>query len=589
MQNKLHKNIQIFILLKNKLHDFKLKIFLVISFLLLAKASTFGIPFLLKEIIDELSVNEKRIYFILPFSLIISYCLLNIAHIVFKELKDYLSTNIIQKIIKNINQDIFKHLNSLSLQFHVTKKTGEVIKDIDRGVAGLQSLTSLLLDSFIPTAVEFCFVIIYFAWAYSIWFSVILCGTLAIYIAYTGLATERWANARRYINMADSDANQKLLETLLNYETVKYFGREELEFNQYKKYMEEFYVTTINSQKNAAVISVGQQIIVSLGLTLIVWQTATSITNHSMTVGDMVLVNSLMIQIYIPLSYFGSFYKQIKQSVIDIEKLFLLFAEEHKTVSDNVSVVEFCEDKFGSKIEFRDINFSYNRKELTLKNVSFTVEPGTCTAIVGTTGSGKSTITKLLFRFYEPSGGMIKINNENIKKFSIESLRKSIGIIPQDISLFNETIKYNIAYGDINASFEDIQNAARLAQLHDFILSLPQQYNTIVGERGLTLSGGERQRLAIARAVIKNPSIFIFDEATSSLDINTEIALQEKITELFHNRTSIIIAHRLSTIAGADQILVMKHGEIIEIGNHDSLIQARGRYYEMWDKQRESY
>jgi ATP-binding cassette subfamily B protein len=570
----------------NQLQGFKLNIALVLACLLLSKASSFGIPFLLKSIIDDLSLKNnpiESIAFALPISLIVAYGLLNIAHILFKDLKDYLSTKVIQKVISNIGQAIFSHLNALSLHFHVSKRTGELIKDIDRGVRGLQSLTALLLDSFIPTLVEFGFVIVYFAWVYDIWFSVILWSTLITYITYTSIATNRWANARRYINMADSAANQKLLETLLNYETVKYFCREQLEFSQYKKYLEDFCETSINSQKAASVISIGQQIIVSVGLTLVIWLTAIGIANHTMSIGDMVLINSLMLQIYIPLSYFGSFYKQIKQGVIDIEQLFLLLAEKNEDVdSDNQPAIDLSNQNDAPEIKFDSVSFGYSTDKNTLNKISFTVKSGTRTAIVGNTGAGKSTITKLLMRFYSPNNGRIMINDQDISSVSLSSLRQSIGIIPQDISLFNGTIQYNIAYGNPDASFEDVQNAAKLAQLHNFILTLPDQYQTVIGERGLMLSGGERQRLAIARAIIRKPSIFIFDEATSSLDTNTETALQTEMAELFKNRTSIIIAHRLSTISNADQLIVLNNGDIVEIGNHNQLLELQGFYYKMW-------
>jgi ATP-binding cassette subfamily B protein len=572
---------------KNQLKSFKWNIAFVLGCLLLSKASSFGIPFLLKSIIDDLSLKNnpiESIAFALPISLIVAYGLLNIAHILFKDLKDYLSTKVIQKVISNIGQAIFSHLNALSLHFHVSKRTGELIKDIDRGVRGLQSLTALLLDSFIPTLVEFGFVIVYFAWVYDIWFSVILWSTLITYITYTSIATNRWANARRYINMADSAANQKLLETLLNYETVKYFCREQLEFSQYKKYLEDFCETSINSQKAASVISIGQQIIVSVGLTLVIWLTAIGIANHTMSIGDMVLINSLMLQIYIPLSYFGSFYKQIKQGVIDIEQLFLLLAEKNEDVdSDNQPAIDLSNQNDAPEIKFDSVSFGYSTDKNTLNKISFTVKSGTRTAIVGNTGAGKSTITKLLMRFYSPNNGRIMINDQDISSVSLSSLRQSIGIIPQDISLFNGSIQYNIAYGNPDASFEDVQNAAKLAQLHNFILTLPDQYQTVIGERGLMLSGGERQRLAIARAIIRKPSIFIFDEATSSLDTNTETALQTEMAELFKNRTSIIIAHRLSTISNADQVIVLNNGEIVEMGDHNQLLELQGFYYKMWN------
>ena len=585
-QNLNQINRQLIISIKGQLKDFKGDIGLVIICLLLAKVATFGIPFLLKQIIDELSpqrLDSGYVIFVLPVSLIVAYGLLNISHIFFKDLKDYLSAKIIQSVIRAIGQNIFLHLNSLSLHFHVSKRTGELIKDIDRGVRGIQSLTALLLDNIMPTLIEFGLVIIYFAWAYDIWFSVILWGTLIVYIVYTTIATNRWADARRYINMADSEANQKLLETLLNYETVKYFGREQLEFSQYKKHLEDFCDKSINSQKASSIISIGQQIVVSAGLTLVIWRTSLGIVNHTMSIGDMVLINSLMIQVYIPLSYLGSFYKQIKQGVIDIEQLFLLLAEKNEEPStENLPAIELTLTNNAPEIKFESVSFAYSSDKNTLNKISFIVKPGTRTAIVGSTGSGKSTITKLLLRFYEPDAGCIKINDQDISTVSLASLRKCIGIIPQDISLFNGTILYNIAYGDPDATFESVQNAAKAAQLHDFILTLPLQYETVIGERGLMLSGGERQRLAIARAVIKTPAIFIFDEATSALDTHTESALQAEMVELFKNRTSIVIAHRLSTIANADQIVVLSQGEIIEVGTHESLMQKQGVYYSMW-------
>lgn len=481
---------------------------------------------------------------------------------------------------------VFEHLHSLALSFHLARQTGGVSRDIERGTRGIQSLISYSLYSILPTLIEFCLVLGYFAYAYDIWFAAITFAALVLYIVFTIVVTEWRTHYRRTMNDMDSKANQKAIDSLLNFETVKYFGNEAFEASRYDENLLRYQTAAVKSQKTLAVLNLGQQIIIAVGLVLILWRATLGVVNGSMTLGDLVLVNTLMIQLYIPLNFLGVIYREIKQALTDMDRMFsLLNTDKEIADSPDATVLQIHNRALGPDIRFEHVSFHYESKREILRDVSFNIPAGTITAVVGQSGAGKSTLARLLFRFYDVQSGSILIDGQNIEDVTQASLRKAIGIVPQDTVLFNDTIGYNIAYGNPSASIEEVHEAARAAQIDGFIKRLPEGYETQVGERGLKLSGGEKQRVAIARTLLKKPAMLIFDEATSALDSKTERAFQEELLSLAKNRTTLIIAHRLSTIIHADQILVMEHGQIVERGTHQDLLAANGRYSEMWQMQ----
>jgi ATP-binding cassette subfamily B protein len=441
----------------------------------------------------------------------------------------------------------------------------------------------------LPTIIEFALVLAYFAYYYDIWFAIITFVALVLYIVFTIKVTEWRTHYRRTMNEMDSRANQRAIDSLLNFETVKYFGNEQFESKRYDENLKHYQSAAILSQKSLAILNLGQQAIIAVGLVLILWRATQGVVDGSMTLGDLVLVNTLMIQLYIPLNFLGVIYREMKQSITDMDRMFaLLNADQEIKDKQNAHALVINDFARGPEVHFENVYFSYNAKREILKDVSFIIPAGTITAVVGQSGAGKSTLARLLFRFYDIKAGAILLDGQNIQDVQQASLRKAIGIVPQDTVLFNDTIAYNIAYGSPGASPAEIQEAARAAQMNQFIEHLPEGYETSVGERGLKLSGGEKQRVAIARTLLKKPALLIFDEATSALDSRTERAFQEELFNLARNRTTLIIAHRLSTIVHADQILVMDHGKIIERGTHQQLLQANGRYTSMWQMQESS-
>ena len=459
-------------------------------------------------------------------------------------------------------------------------------RDIERGTSGIKSLIAYSLYSILPTLIEFCLVLGYFAYSYNIWFAAITLTALVIYIAFTVVVTEWRTHFRRTMNDMDSKANQKAIDSLLNFETVKYFGNEAFEAGRYDENLARYQVAAVKSQKSLAVLNLGQQTIIAIGLVLILWLATLGVIDGSMTLGDFVLVNTLMIQLYIPLNFLGVMYREIKQSLADMDRMFALLNTE-KEIADkpHAKPLHIANYSYGPDVRFEHVSFYYDPKREILHDVSFNIPAGTITAVVGQSGAGKSTLARLLFRFYDIQAGKILIDGQNVLDVQQASLRKAIGIVPQDTVLFNDTIGYNIAYGNPEASIAEVHEAARAAQIDGFIKHLPDGYETQVGERGLKLSGGEKQRVAIARTLLKKPAMLIFDEATSALDSKTERAFQEELLSLAKNRTTLIIAHRLSTIIHADQILVMDHGQIVERGTHLELLSANGRYAEMWQMQ----
>ena len=539
---------------------------------------------ILKEIVDSLTVSPQsaNAVLVLPMALLVAYGLLRLSTTAFTELREFFFARVTQRAVRNIALKVFRHLHALSLRFHLNRQTGGVTRDIERGTRGISTLISYTLFSILPTLVEISLVLGYLSLQYDIWFSVITITALSVYILFTVLVTEWRTNFRRTMNDLDSKANVRAIDSLLNYETVKYFSNEEYEARRYDEGLQRFERAAVQSQNSLSLLNTGQSLIIATAVTLILWRATLGVIAGTMTLGDLVLVNAFMIQLYIPLNFLGVIYRELKQSLADIERMFALL-DENREVADSPAALALQVDR--AELEFKHIDFSYEAKRQILFDVDFSVAVGTTTAVVGHSGSGKSTLARLLFRFYDVDRGVIMIDGQDIREVTQTSLRQAIGIVPQDTVLFNDTIAYNIAYGKPGAAQSEIEAAARSAYIHDFILSLPDGYQTMVGERGLKLSGGEKQRVAIARTLLKNPKILVFDEATSALDSQAEQAIQAQLKDIARNRTTLVIAHRLSTIADAQQILVMSQGRIVERGTHAELLAARGLYADMWERQ----
>ena len=568
--------------------EYRLRVIVALSCLVAAKFANLGIPIVMKELIDSLDIKatSSQALLVVPLGIIVAYGLLRISASIFTELREALFARVTQNAVRKVALQVFEHLHSLALSFHLARQTGGVSRDIERGTRGIQSLISYSLYSILPTLIEFCLVLGYFAYSYDIWFAVITLVALVLYIIFTIVVTEWRTHFRRTMNDMDSKANQKAIDSLLNFETVKYFGNEAFEASRYDENLLRYQTAAVKSQKTLAFLNLGQQIIIAIGLILILWLATRGVVNGTMTLGDLVLVNTLMIQLYIPLNFLGVIYREIRQSLTDMDRMFsLLNTDKEIADSPEAKSLHILNYARGPDVRFEDVSFHYESKREILHNISFNIPAGTITAVVGQSGAGKSTLARLLFRFYDVQSGAILLDGQNIQDVTQASLRKAIGIVPQDTVLFNDTIGYNIAYGNPLASIEEVHEAARAAQIDDFIKRLPDGYDTQVGERGLKLSGGEKQRVAIARTLLKKPAMLIFDEATSALDSKTERAFQEELLGLAKNRTTLIIAHRLSTIVHADQILVMDQGRIVERGTHLALLAANGRYAEMWQMQ----
>jgi ATP-binding cassette subfamily B protein len=568
--------------------EYRFRVLIALSCLVAAKITNLGIPIVLKDLIDALNinVNSPQALLAVPLGIIVAYGLLRIFASVFAELREALFAKVTQNAVRKVALQVFEHLHSLALSFHLARQTGGVSRDIERGTRGIQSLISYSLYSILPTLIEFCLVLGYLAYSYDIWFAAITLVALVLYIVFTVVVTEWRTHFRRTMNDMDSKANQKAIDSLLNFETVKYFGNEAFEARRYDENLLRYQAAAVKSQKTLAALNLGQQIIIAVGLILILWRATVGVVNGTMTLGDLVLVNTLMIQLYIPLNFLGVIYREIKQALTDMDRMFsLLNTDKEIADSPDAKPLQILEHDHGPDVRFEHVSFHYDAKREILRDVSFNIPAGTITAVVGQSGAGKSTLARLLFRFYDVQSGKILIDGQNIQDVTQASLRKAIGIVPQDTVLFNDTIGYNIAYGNPSANIEEVQEAARAAQIDGFIKRLPEGYDTQVGERGLKLSGGEKQRVAIARTLLKKPAMLIFDEATSALDSKTERAFQEELLSLAKNRTTLIIAHRLSTIIHADQILVMDHGQIVEHGTHEQLLSVKGKYAEMWQMQ----
>jgi ATP-binding cassette subfamily B protein len=562
--------------------EFKGRVALALILLVMAKLASVAVPLVLKEIVDAL--DQPRAMLVLPVLLLVGYGGLRLCSTLFGELRDAVFAKVTQRAIRRVAIRVFGHLHALSLRFHLERQTGGVSRDIERGTRGISFLLNFMLFNILPTLLEIGLVAAILLSKYDIWFSVIIFVTLVAYIAFTLFITEWRMIFRRTMNDMDSKANTRAIDSLLNYETVKYFGNESWEARRYDEHMQKWEVAAVSNQTSLAALNAGQSAIIAIGVTLLMLLAADGVVNGSMSLGDLVLVNAFMLQLYMPLHFLGFVYREIKHSLADMEKMFSLLAENEE-IKDKPGVNDLITGK--GAIRFDRVSFSYEPNRQILFDVSFEIPAGCTVAVVGQSGSGKSTLARLLFRFYDVSEGRILINDQDIRDITQKSLRSAIGIVPQDTVLFNDSIYYNIAYGRPDATREEVFEAAKSAHIHTFIEGLPDQYETTVGERGLKLSGGEKQRVAIARAILKDPRILIFDEATSALDSKSEKIIQSELKRIAANRTTLTIAHRLSTISDADQILVMDGGSIIERGTHRELLAFNGSYAHMWELQQQ--
>ena len=558
------------------------RIFLAFIFLFLATIVTVYTPFLYGKAVDLVSegkeVNLNLLWFVIG-----SYALARLGQVFFDEAKEFVFARVAQKAVRGAALKAFQHLHSLSLSFHLNRQTGGLTRAIDRGSKGIEFLLRFAAFEIVPVLVELIAVGIVLWATFGLAYAAVTVTTVIIYIIYTIKVTEWRIGIRRKMNLADENASTKAIDSLLNFETVKYFNSEKIEADRFDNAMKSYEDSAVKARASLSVVNIGQGAIIAIGLFLIMGMAGEDIASEKMSIGDFVVVNTFLLQLYLPLNFLGFVYREIRQSLLDIGRMFALVDE----MPDIVDKENACDlDVHSGKIEFKNIKFSFGNRVI-LKNLSFVVNPGHKVAIVGPTGAGKSTISKLLFRFYDPSSGIISIDNQNIKDVTQSSLRSNIGVVPQDTVLFNDTIKYNIAYSKPRASIEEINNAAKLSSIDRFIANLEIGYDTIVGERGLKLSGGEKQRVAIARALLKNPKIFIFDEATSALDSKTEKSIEKSLKKLSNKNTTLVIAHRLSTIIDADKIIVLENGIIAEQGSHKELIKKNGLYAEMWLRQQE--
>ena len=550
--------------------------------LVAAKVANVGVPLLLKDIVDGL--DRAQAILVVPLALLVAYGALRLSTTLFTELREYLFAKVTQRAVRAIALRVFRHLHALSLRFHLARQTGGLTRDVERGQRGISTLISYALFSILPTLVEVALVMAILVARYDWTFIAITAGALTLYIVFTVAITEWRTHFRRTANELDSRANTRAIDSLINYETVKYFGNEDWEARRYDESMQRWEKAAVVSQTSLSLLNVGQSAIIAIAVTLIMWRATAGVVDGTMTVGDLVLVNAFMIQLYIPLNFLGVIYREIRQALADMERLFALI-DEHAEVRDAPGAPPLA--VAGGAVRFEDVRFSYEPDRTILDGVSFAVPAGRTVAVVGPSGSGKSTLARLLFRFYDVSGGRITIDGQDIRRVQQASVRAAIGIVPQDTVLFNDTIEYNIAYGRPGATRDEIVEAARLAQIHSFVAALPQGYATPVGERGLKLSGGEKQRVAIARAILKRPAILVFDEATSALDSRNEKAIQAELATIARDRTTLTIAHRLSTIVDADEILVLDAGRIVERGRHAALVAAGGAYARMWRLQQD--
>ena len=564
--------------------DLRVRVVVAIICMVFAKFASVYTPLILGKSVDSLNELSQGINLLLlvPIALIVSYGIARVASFMFGEMRDAFFSKVSQHAIRDVALTIFKHLHSLSLQFHLTRQTGGLSRFIDRGTKGIDFLMRYVLFNVVPTFFEIILVTLILFFLYGYLYAVITLITVSIYVILTFSITQWRIQFRRDMNVADNAISTKMVDSLLNYETVKYFNNEDHEFSRLDESLEKYEFAANKSRYSLSLLNVSQTFVIMTGITIMLVMTTFGIRNNVITVGGFVVINAYMLQLYQPLNFLGTVYREIRQALIDMENMFNLLDEKSNIVND--SNLFLSPDK--NEIAFKNVTFGYDEKRVILKDISFTVSNGKKVAIVGPTGAGKSTISRLLFRFYDPTEGSITINNENLKAINQESLRQKIGVVPQDTVLFNDTIYYNISYGNPLAVEADVFNAAKIAGIHDFIESIPDKYETLVGERGLKLSGGEKQRVAIARTILKNPSIYFFDEATSALDSSTEKEIQKNLQKISKGKTTLVIAHRLSTAADADNIIVLDKGKIIEEGTHEELLSLDKTYKQMWEKQK---
>jgi len=567
------------------LWEFRGRALFALSCLVLSKVANVGIPVVLKELIDHFeSASPEQLALAMPVALLVAYGLLKLGASLFNELRDVVFAKVRYRAMRRLSTRVLSHLHQLSLRFHLERRSGAVSRDLERGTRSVSQILNYMAFSILPIMVEFTLVAVIMLQQYDWVFAAAMFGSIAVYMTFTFAITEWRMDFRHHMNKLDSKGNSLAFDSLINYETVKYFGNERLELDRYDDTLRDWEHWAVKSQSSMSLLNFGQGAIIALGVTLVMVLAAHSVSQGEMSIGDLVLVNAFLLQLFIPLGFLGIVYRQIKYSLADMDLIFkLLDTEPEVTDAKDAKPLQVN----GGEIGFDQVNFGYQPERRILHDLSLQVPAGKKIAVVGHSGAGKSTLSRLIYRFYDVQSGSVRIDGQDVREVTQESLRAAVGIVPQDTVLFNESIYYNIAYGRPDATREEIERAARMAHIHDFVAQLPDGWDTVVGERGLKLSGGEKQRVAIARAILKKPRILIFDEATSSLDSRTEQAIQETLAEVAADHTTLVIAHRLSTVVDADRILVMDQGRIIEQGSHSELYAARGAYYEMWELQRE--
>ncbi len=564
-------------------NDLKWRVIVAVSFLVLAKILNVYVPFLLKLSIDQLSTQNNIL--LLPVGLIVSYGIARIMVSFFGELRDLIFVKVAQNAQRNIALKTFKHLHGLSLDFHLSRQTGGLSRVIERGTRGIQFVLNFMTFNIVPTLFEIVLVTGVLVYHFNIIYAFIILATIVLYIALTLWVTEWRLKFRKQMNQSESKANTKAIDSLINFETVKYFGNEDHEYQRFDNFLAKYESAAVKSQSSLSLLNILQATIIGAGLITIMLLAGQGVVSGELSIGDFVLVNSFLIQLYMPLNFLGFVYREIKNSLVDMDKMFEL-VYIHSSVADKPTSQPL--QVSSGRVEFRNVSFSYNSDRQILHNISFVIGEGQTVAVVGPSGSGKSTLARLLFRFYDVTDGKILIDDQEIREVTQKSLRASIGVVPQDTVLFNDTIGYNILYGQPGASQDEVREAAKMASIDHFISSLPQGYQTEVGERGLKLSGGEKQRVAIARTILKQPKVLIFDEATSALDSHKEKEIQVALREISKQRSTLVIAHRLSTIVHADQILVLKDGHLVERGRHQDLLAEKGEYASLWQRQQEA-
>jgi ABC-type transport system involved in Fe-S cluster assembly fused permease/ATPase subunit len=577
------------------LWTYKWRVIAALTFMVGAKLANVSVPLLLKNLIDIMTLKpgDPAAVLVVPVALLVAYGALRLCTSLLSELRELVFAKATEGAARSISLQVFRHLHAMSLRFHLERQTGGMTRDIERGTRGVHSLINYSLYSIIPTLIEVGLVLTLLAVKFDVWFAWITGVALVVYIGFTVTVTEWRTQFRKKMNEMDSTAHSRAIDSLLNYETVKYFNNEEFEARRYDENLERYRRAAVKSQTTLSVLNTGQQLIIATALVTMLWRATQGVVDGRMTLGDLVMVNAFMIQLYIPLNFLGVIYREIKQSLTDLEKMFSLM-EREREIADAPAArpLQLAADGSDASVRFEGVTFSYDppgsaaaagtEARTILHDISFEVPAGKTVAVVGPSGSGKSTLARLLFRFYDVQQGRISIGGQDLRQVTQSSVRQAIGIVPQDTVLFNDTVEYNIAYGRPGASRTEVEAAAKAAHIHAFIAAAPRGYDTMVGERGLKLSGGEKQRVAIARTLLKNPPVMIFDEATSALDSANERAIQSELQGVSHNKTTLVIAHRLSTVVDAHEILVMDAGRIVERGSHAQLLAANGRYASMW-------